>query len=231
MAEAISVDGVRVCIALPCYGGYVPVEMALTFGELVPILNRHGVTLSVVTERGNSLPTTARNNLLHQFMETDSEYIFWIDDDILFTPQDFLQILALTLTRKSVAATYPCRKDEPVFFIKPINNDTIEFNEDGLIPCKGVGMGFSCQHRSLLEPLLDKADSYEDKEGTILKDVFKAGVVNGKFQGEDMYFFNELYKNGHTTFIHPLINLKHVGRKDYDHRLMTEKGDLNGCSS
>ena len=134
MAEAISVDGVRVCIALPCYGGYVPVEMALTFGELVPILNRHGVTLSVVTERGNSLPTTARNNLLHQFMETDSEYIFWIDDDILFTPQDFLQILALTLTRKSVAATYPCRKDEPVFFIKPINNDTIEFNEDGLIP-------------------------------------------------------------------------------------------------
>lgn len=231
MSETISVDGIKVCIALPCYGGYVPLEMALTFAELIPVCKLYGVTVSIVTERGNSLPTTARNALLQQFMETDSEYIFWIDDDVLFTPQDFLEILAVATKKKSVAATYPARKDEPVFFIKPINGETIEFDEDGFIKSRGVGMGFSCQHRSLYEPLLEKAETYSNRDGTIVRNVFKSIVVDGQFWGEDMYFFNELYQNGQITYVHPLINLKHVGRKDYNHRLMTEKGDLNGCSS
>ena len=229
--EELSVDGVKVCIALPCYGGYVPLEMALVFAELVPELNRYGVKVTIVAERGNSLPTTARNNLITRFMDTDSEYLFWIDDDILFTVQDFLQILALAVRRKSVAATYCSRKDDPVFFIRPLDGKNITFTEDGLLESRGNGLGFSCQHRSILEPLYNKAEFYQDKDGYKVRDVFKTEIKNEKFVGEDYYFFNELYENGQITYIHPLINLKHVGRKDYDHRLMTDKGDLNGCSS
>ena len=231
MAGAVSVDGIKVAIALPCYSGYVPLELALALTELVKELGKYGVYLVIIAERENSLPTTARNNLLNRFMVTDCDYIFWIDDDIIFTPNDFLQILALAVTRKSVAATYCCRKDEPVFFIRPIDGKNIEYTEDGLIKSKGTGLGFSCQHRSLLEEIMVGKESYEDKFLNVVKDVFKTTVKNGKFMGEDMYFFNELYENGHITYIHPLINLKHVGRKDYDHRLMTEKGDLNGTSS
>lgn len=230
MIQEFSVDGMKVCIALPCYGGYVPLEMCLEFAELIPALNKHGVTVSILAERGNSLPTTARNNLLAKFMETDCEYLFWIDDDILFTVQDFLQILALTQGRKSVAATYPVRKDEPTFFIKPLDDVNITFDKDGMIMAKGLGLGFSCQHRSLLEPLYEAAETYYDKDNNAMRDVFKTDIVNGKFRGEDFYFFNKLYENGHITYIHPLINLKHVGRKDYDHRLMTEKGEINGCT-
>jgi len=230
--EELSVDGVKVCIALPCYGGYVPLEMALVFAELVPELNKYGVDVSILAERGNSLPTTARNNLLAKFMDTKSDYIFWIDDDILFQVQDFLQILALTVRKKSVAATYCARKDEPVFFIKPIDGENITFSPEGLIESRGCGLGFSCQHRSILEPLFDSAETYEDKNKNIVRDVFKTAIQDGRFVGEDYYFFNELYrKQNQITYIHPLINLKHVGRKDYDYRLLNEKGDLNGCSS
>lgn len=229
--EEISVDGVKVCIALPCYGGFVPLEMVLAFAELIPECNKYGVEVSILAERGNSLPTTARNNLITRFMDTKSDYLFWIDDDILFNVSDFLQILALTVQRKSVAATYCVRKDEPVFFIKPLDGKNITFDSQGLIESRGVGLGFSCQHRSILEPLFDEAEIYTDKENNTIRDVFKAGVKDGKFVGEDFYFFNKLYENGHITYIHPLIHLKHVGRKDYDHRLMTDKGDLNGCSS
>ena len=230
MIQELSVDGIKVCIALPCYGGYVPLEMCLEFAALIPELQKYGVTTSILAERGNSLPTTARNNLITRFMETDCDCLFWIDDDVLFTVQDFLQILALVPSRLSVAATYPVRKDEPTFFIKPVDGKNITFDKDGLIEAKGVGLGFSCQHRSILQSLFEAADSYYDKDNNCIKNVFKTDIVEGKFRGEDFFFFNQLYENGHTTYIHPLINLKHVGRKDYDHRLMTEKGELNGCS-
>lgn len=231
MAEEISVDGVKVCIALPCYSGYVPLEMLLAFAELSTLCEKYGVVVSILAERGNSLPTTARNNLISRFMDTDAEYLFWIDDDIVFSVQDFFQLLAIATKKKSVAATYCCRKDEPVFFIQPIDGKNITFDEDGMIKAKGVGLGFSCQHRSILEPLFNEAEPYTDKDSTPLRDVFKTEIKDGKFTGEDYYFFHKLFENGHITYIHPLIHLKHVGRKDYDHRLMTEKGDLNGCSS
>jgi len=228
--KELSIDGIKVCIALPCYSGYVPLEMCLAFAELIPELNRYGATVSILAERGNSLPTTARNALLAKFMETDCDYLFWIDDDILFTVQDFLQILALAPSKKSIAATYPVRKDEPTFFIQPINGKDITFDNEGFIQAKGLGLGFSCQHRSILTPLYEEAETYLDKDGNVLKDVFKTDINNGKFRGEDFFFFNKLFEKGQITSIHPLINLKHAGRKDYDHRLMTEKGEYNGCT-
>ena len=63
----------KVCIALPCYSGYVPLEMLLAFTELASECERYGVVVSILAERGNSLPTTARNNLLTRFMSTDAE--------------------------------------------------------------------------------------------------------------------------------------------------------------
>lgn len=231
MAGAVSIDGVKVAVVIPCYGGTVPLEFALALAELTVEVKKYGVNLVIISERGNSLVTTARNSLLSRFLDTDYEYIFWIDDDIIFTVNDFLQVLALTIARKSVAATYCARQDAPVFFIKPLNNDTIEYTEDGMIPARGCGLGFACQHRSILEPILEGKDSYEDRDKRVIKDVFKTGVFEGKYWGEDMYFFNLLYQSGHPVYIHPTINLKHVGRKDYDHRLLTEKGDFNGCSS
>jgi len=213
------VQPISLCIALPCYSGSVPLETMLAFTELIPALLEHGVVVSILTESGNSLPTTARNSLLSQFMETDNDYIFWIDDDIVFTVQDFLQILALTVERKSVAATYPCKSDEPRFIIKPIK-DELEFDKDGLILSRGVGMGFSCQHRSAIEHLFSVSEVYQDK-GREIREVFKTAIVDGKFQGEDLYFFNELYKNGFITYIHPHIYLKHVGTKYYSHKLTT----------
>lgn len=231
MAGAVSVDGVKVALALPSYSGYIPVELGLVLSELSRDVLKYGVDLCIISERGNSLPMTARNSTLARFLRTDYEYIFWVDDDIIFTVNDFLQILALCITRKSVAATYCARQDDPVFFIKPLNNESIEYTEDGLIPARGCGMGFSCQHRSIIEPLLVGRDTYLDRDKTIVTDLFKTGVFDGKYWGEDMYYFNLLYQSGYPVYIHPTINLKHVGRKDYDHRLLTEKGDYNGCSS
>ena len=231
-SEEISIHGIKVCLALPSYSGSIPLELGLALADLTADCAKYGVVLSILAERGNSLVTGARNKLLTQFLkETDCEYLFGVDDDIIFKSMDFLTLLALCLTRKSVAATYCTRTDDnPVFFIHTPSGK-IEFNTDGLIEADGVGLGFACQHRSILEPLLEGKETYLDRQKETVWDVFKIGAVDGKYYGEDMAFFKELSSNGHITYVHPFIHLKHVGRKDYDHRLMTEKEKLNGCTS
>lgn len=233
LSEEISIDGIKVCIALPSHSGMIPLELGLALADLTADCQKYGVILSILAERGNSLVTGARNKLLARFLkETDSEYLFWIDDDIVFKSIDFLTLLALCIKRKSVAASYCTKSDDnPVFFIHTPSG-SMEFNEEGFIEADGVGLGFACQHRSILEPLLENKDTYLDKNKETVWDVFKIGAVGGKYYGEDMTFFKELYKNGHITYVHPMIHLKHVGRKDYDHRLMNQfKENTNGGTS
>ncbi len=230
--EQVSLDGTKVCIALPCYSGYIPLELGLALTELIGQAPQYGIIPVLLAERGNSLVASTRNKLLAQFLnETDCEYLFWIDDDIIFKPIDFLQVLALCVDgRKSTAATYCTRTDDnPVFYIQTPTGK-IEFNDDGLIEAFGLGLGFACQHRSILEEVVKGRDTYLDKDKEVIWDVFKTGVVDNQYQGEDMFFFKELYSLGYPTYINPFIHLKHTGRKDYDHRLLNEKEKLNGNS-
>lgn len=219
--KEFDLSGLSVCIAIPCYSGIVPVETALALTQTIVLLKDHHVRVDIAIERENGIITAVRNRLVGRFLqETTADYLFWIDDDIIFTPEDFLSCLALASEKKMVGATYPVRKDEPKFFIKYINDEYPEFDKDyGLIKAKGLGLGFMCMHRDLVKEIVDQNDTYEDK-GMTIPDVFKVGRRGDKYWGEDMWFFNDLYDNGHIAYINPLINLKHVGRKDYDFKLL-----------
>jgi hypothetical protein len=220
----VDLTGVSVCIAIPCYSGTLPIETALALVQTSVKLKEMGIQFDIVSERENGLVTSVRNRLLYRYLtESDSKYLFWLDDDIIFTVDDFIQILAIATKKKMAAASYPTRTDVPVFFIKYINDKTPEFDSDfGLIKSQGVGMGFICMERDIVQEVFD---AYEDQEyiDEELKprDIFKVGVINKKYWGEDMSFLTELYqKFNHITYVHPWINLKHVGRKDYNAKLM-----------
>jgi len=215
----ISVDGVTVCIVIPCYSGSVPVEFCLALSKLVTELPRYGVTYSILVEVGNSLPETARDSLLTKFLETEEEYLFWLDDDIVFDTEDFLRVLALTVEKKSVAGLYCVKQDTPRFIIKPIQ-DEVTFTSEGLILSKGTGMGFSCQHRSLIEEIVVGKRTYQDQNGKPVLDVFDTKEIDGVLRGEDIGFFFELFDKGHVTYIYTDVNLRHVGRKAYKHNLV-----------
>ncbi len=219
--KEFDLSGLSVCIALPCYSGIVPVETALALAQTIVEAKDAGIKVDIVVERENGIITAVRNRLVSRFLnESKAEYMFWIDDDIIFTPQDFIACLALATEKDMVGATYPVRKDEPKFFIKYINDQYPEFDKDyGLIKAKGLGLGFMCMHRKLVQEIVDTCETYEEK-GLVIPDLFKVGRRDNKYWGEDMWFFNDLYDLGHIAYIHPLINLKHVGRKDYDHKLL-----------
>jgi hypothetical protein len=222
--KEFDLNGKSICIAIPCYSGVIPIETAIAIASIAVRLKEIGVSLDIVSERENGLVTSVRNRLAYRFLtESKAEYLFWLDDDIIFTVEDFLSIFALATEKEIVAASYPSRKEPSSFFIKYINEKTPEFDEDyGLIKAKGLGLGFLCMNRKIVQQVFDdNADSeYVDKEFTP-RDLFKIGVVDRKYWGEDMMFLVNLYnKYGYISYVHPWINLKHVGRKDYDAKLM-----------
>lgn len=223
--KEFNLSGVSVCVAIPCYSGFVPLETAIALTQTSVRMKELGISFDILSERENGIITSVRNRLLYRFLkESDAEYLFWIDDDIIYKVDDFVTVLALATEMKICAATYPSRKEPSNFFIKYVNDKSPEFDKDyGLIKSKGLGMGFICMHRSILEQVFNDAveEEYEDS-GLLPRDVFKCGRRGRKYWGEDMDFLTNLYdKYGYISYIHPWINLKHVGRKDYDAKLMT----------
>ena len=222
--KEFDISGKSVCIAIPCYSGFLPIETSLAIASLAVTLKEAGVKLDVVSERENGIITSVRNRLVYRFLtESDADYLFWLDDDIIFETQDFLSIFALSMEKGIVAATYPSRKEPSNFFIKYIEGDQPEYEpEYGLIKSKGLGLGFLCMPRHIVQQVFDdNADSEYDDAGFCPRDLFKIGVRNRKYWGEDMSFLVGLYENyGYISYVHPWINLKHVGRKDYDAKLM-----------
>jgi hypothetical protein len=223
--EEFDLSGMSMCMAIPCYSGFLPLETGLAIAQTAIELRDSGVQLDILSERENGIITSVRNRLIYRYLtESKAEYLFWIDDDIIFTPQDVFTILALASRVEICAATYPSRKEPSNFFLKYINDKSPEFDETyGLIKTKGLGMGFICMHRSVVERVFNDAidEEYEDAE-LRPRDLFKCGRRGRKYWGEDMTFLTDLYdKYGYISYVHPWVNLKHVGRKDYNDKLMS----------
>lgn len=157
--------------------------------------------------------------MVDQFMK-DSDYqkILFIDDDIVFTPNDVIRLLAFGTKHPIVAATYPVRSTTPTFYVHLKGGDPKKpiFNEHGLLQIEGVGMGFCLIDRSVFQALWGKVEQYQDKGRTISR-YFKIDVQNEKPMGEDMYFFNLWDKYGGETWLDPSIELKHVGTHAFDY--------------
>lgn len=220
-----------VCIAIPCYREVVPIEQMTALVETVHMLRAKGVKVAIATERGNALIDLARSRLVYKFLEkTDYEKIFWLDDDVLFTPDDFERLLGWSTMYPIVAATYPVRQDPPKFFIRRATQEWDQ-NEYGLFKIIGTGLGFCVVDRSVFEKMSPDTDTFimEDEE---IKQFFKIEQKDKIYFGEDIYFFKRWHeKYDGFCMLDPSINLKHVGTKAYAYKFIDYlQGLYNGIS-
>lgn len=214
-----NLEGTSVCVAIPCYGGTVPIEFALNLSQTAVKFHKMGIPFSVVSERENALIQAVRNRLLTRFLkETDAKYLFFLDDDIIFEPEDFLAIVAVATKYKVVAGAYPARREEPTFFVRVEDAEELEKNEVGFIKSCGTGLGFCCIAREVLEKFVGTKEVYHDK-GLDVYNAFAVEFRDGRFWGEDIIFFDELNEMGYPVWINPGSKLKHVMRKDIDYCL------------
>lgn len=210
----INLDGLRVVVGIPAgrdFHALTVKSLIGTFGQCQTM----GIPAQLALVAGNAVVQWARDEVVDLFLQTNCNRLFWIDSDIVWEPNDFIRMLALSQKRDIVCATYPAKKEPTTFYV---NHDPPLITDDlGLFEIKGAGLGFTVMNRKVVEALVDNAPKAVDEiTGKEIPQVFRVGMKDGKRIGEDMAFFEDVRSLGFKVFLDPLVKLKHLGLKQYE---------------
>ncbi len=194
----------------------IPVETVASLIETQGELRERNIALEVLLTSGSSIIESARSKTAHLFLKSDKTRIFWVDSDIVWKPEAFIRLLALSTKVDVVIGAYPAKKDPIQFFVNTAGQEEVEANEFGLLPNVGTGLGFACIQRHVMQKLADKAPKlrFPDVDEPIAH-IFRCDTDNGFFRGEDIAFWSDIRALGIPVYLDPTIELGHHGAKTF----------------
>lgn len=219
MSETIDLAGVSVFIGIPAYGPF-PVHTVVALANTLLVCGKAGVDAVIgIEQRG--IVTVARDQVLDSFLSSGKQKLFWIDSDVVWEPESFLRLLALSVTRDVVCAAYPSKKDGELEFQVSGTGKPETPDPYGLFEVAGLGLGFAIMDRAVCEAVAHAAPRVlDDVSGRELASVFRIDAVDGRRRGEDIAFFSDIKALGYKVWLDPTILLGHVGSKCWTGRLL-----------
>jgi hypothetical protein len=230
-------EGKKVCILMPWYRTTNPATAFALFAMGVDYGNR----ITGFMELGNALIYKARNKLADQFVNSNSEYAFWADDDIIFPigragwfrwinqlPSSFPESFAsrhsidrlLSHNKTIVSGLYFGRqvKGQPMYhegLRERGSNIAARSYIDELRPTDWIPTGFKLVHRSVYEDIRAKFPDLAPR-----KDPGPEGSHWGYYNpigeaGEDVSFCIRAKQAGHQPYIDLGLHATHVGYMAY----------------
>lgn len=217
--QTFDLAGVSVMIAIPVNRD-LPWQTAQSLVETTIQLQSRGIDFDVQFVVGSSIVEVARTKAANVFLQSSKSRMFMIDSDQAWQAKDFIRLLALSTKMDIVLGAYPAKRDPPTFLLSPEDGD-VASNEWGCLPVKGIGLGFTVVAREVMQRLADRApkvvlpDSPEP-----VPHIFRCDIVEGVFRGEDMAFFADAKQLGYQAWLDPMINVGHIGAKEYSGSIM-----------
>lgn len=212
------VSGKVVFVAMPCHTQMDP-ELMICLFRTMNAARDAGIELIWWEELGCSMITAARSKAAHHFLtfERKADFLFWIDSDIKWDPEDFVKLVAFASMVDVVGAAYPMKiPDRKQFAVNGLKGTKIETDQYGLTTAiTGIGMGFSCVSRRVIEALVEKAPKliFPDIGETPVPHIFREGASeDGQFMGEDMCFFKDAADAGFPLHVDLTVKLGHIGK-------------------
>lgn len=148
--------------------------------------------------------THARNKLVELFLQSDCEYMLFLDSDIL-VPKNIAEAL-LSFNKEVVSAMYYTRDDgKPMFRVYRDGNyyEPGEFPKNDIFEVGGVGLGCCLLKREVVEKV---AKSVGDQ--TMFDVVYK----NRNYAvGEDIFFSELIRKAGYKVWVATAVTVGHFG--------------------
>jgi len=186
---------------------------------------------------GNSIIHDARNILVDRFLDSDCDYLFFIDSDMVFDPVTFDETLKTCFDddKDIVAGICPKRQMDWEFLYYAIQkgkkdlhnynsvfNHTFKFTNEEVdlskpLEIDEIGTGFMCIKRSLLEDLskkITKKYATEKRGKTELITFFFDFSIDDKskiFIGEDINFCRVAKSFGYRIWMCPWVLIGHKG--------------------
>jgi hypothetical protein len=203
----------RVDIGMPVHHPHLPFPTVVSLVDTAKVLTTAGIESRQVSPVGCSIVTDARSAIVDEFLKGNSTHLFWVDGDMHWHPRDFVRILTLCTQVDVVGATYP-QKVEPIRFMVRKMDDRM--SELGLIKVAGLGLGFVCMKREVVEKVAAGKPNIITNSGTTpMREVFRLDRVGEHRLGEDMAFFEDIKTAGYQVWLDPMVNVAHVGMKMY----------------
>lgn len=218
--RAPGLEGVKVFIGMPI-GRVIEPETHFSVLKTVYPLYQQGIDVRHSMIKGSSIVETARSRVCQEFLRSSSTHLFMVDSDQTWEPEGFLRILAMCQINPIVCAAYPIKR-EPITFYWDTDRQGIDMNEWGCLVIRGIGLGFTCVRREVIERLAEKAPKLMLPENDEpLAHIFRQDTDgNGNFRGEDMAFFADCREMGYEVWLDPTVKVGHVGSKVYSGDVM-----------
>jgi hypothetical protein len=212
---SLPLSGLSVMVAMPTHRDLDPQTVVSLMGT-ADLLRTKNIPFELQMQAGGSVVSFARSKAAHYFLESNKNRLFWVDSDIVWKPEDFLKLVALSSRLEVVGAMYPSKSDPPTFFINYDEGADVKTNEFGCIEVKGWGLGFTVVDRVVIEQLAERAPvrRFPDLDDPI-PHIFRIDEDGEHVRGEDMAFFADIKALGYSTWVDPTIELGHIGRKTY----------------
>ena len=211
-------------IGFPC-GDYIPWRTTMSLTRTVHALAVAGVPANIHAVAGSSDVCIARDVVLTNFLAAKEAYLFWIDSDISWNPDDFFRVLRLTKELGIVCAAYPLKREPEECVINFVED--AEPHPTGCVEIVGTGLGFTCVRRDIVDAFAaTKGWMTHDGNGRNIIDAFyrpRKQHADGKTHagGEDGGFFDDLRALGHKIWLDPTICLGHNGSKEYRSKMVS----------
>lgn len=161
----------------------------------------------------------ARNDLTHEFLQSDCTHILFVDSDIIFSYEQVKKILEND--EDIIGGFYVKKQDGPVAPVCNTLNGVDKPRHDGLVRVKYMGTGFLRISRKVFEVMIQERPELayiDDRDGkTVKHDFWRMGValdcVTGmkRWLSEDWQFCQFAIECGFNVWADASILLQHSG--------------------
>lgn len=206
--------GVKLFMGMPI-GRVIEPETHFSVLKTVYALQDKKVPVIHSNIKGSSIIEMARSRVCEEFLKSKATHLFMLDSDQVWEPEGFMRILELATVLPVVGGVYPVKRDPPTFFVDREPGPPI-WNTFGCVKLRGMGLGFTCVQRRVIEQLAEKAPRLKIPErDDPMPHIFRCDSADGVFRGEDMAFFADVRDLGYEVWVDPKVKVGHIGHKKF----------------
>jgi hypothetical protein len=211
--QTFSTAGLSVALVMPIHRDMNWLT-AKSVVDTVTLFHSTKIPLTIIWQAGNSIIEAARSRATREFLKTDFTRLFWVDSDIAWEAADFLKLALYSTEMDVVCGAYCNKKDDGSFALSGFASNVS--NERQCLEITGIGLGFACVNRKIMEELAAKAPrlKFPDVDEPVAH-IFRCDSLGGEFRGEDMAFFSDVRALGYKVWLDPHVKLQHIGHKAY----------------
>jgi len=220
--KSYDLAGKSIFIALPAYDFKVSLKLAVSLARFAQAAPQHGIDIQIGISGGCSVVSRARNLLVKDMLESDCDYLIFIDSDINFEPEDILRLMAWASDpRKGIVAAVPRTRSEDKVYIANLDYDEqgeLTMNGMGLVRAERVATAFMMVRREVfvtMEAAHPDWKYYDKRSDRVLPCLFDFKLTEEGYIGEDFLFCDRARELGFEVWVDPSITLGHMGVQEY----------------